>query len=408
MSLAALFFSRVFTTVIFMTYPACLPALTTAWGMSATEAGLVQTSFTSGFAISLLLTSWASDRVGAKRVFLLFTWLAALAAFGFAAFARSFELALVLIALVGISQGGTYTPAIMLVSQALPPERRGAGVGWVLAGMSAGYVGSIAISTGATATLGYQAAFLICALGPLLGALFAVVATRRTPNRKAARPAKGTQPGYAMLRDRRSLLLTVGYMGHCFELFGAWAWVPAFLTVSLTASFGSGAGPSAIGLGVAIALALHLSGFFASFSMGKASDRFGRRSVLVVVAAVGALCSLGFGWSGSWPPSLLLMFAALYGFATIGDSSVLSTAMTEAVPPDQLGRALGIRSILGIGLGAIAPAAFGAVLDASPPGWGWGWAFALLGIGGIVATACAALLPRAQSAGVLPRPLGIG
>jgi MFS family permease len=185
------------------------------------------------------------------------------------------------------------------------------------------------------------------------------------------------------------LLLTLGYMGHCWELFGMWGWAPAFLIASLGNRFALGA----VGLGIAIAAALHLSAFIASFSMGRASDRYGRRAVLLTIAVVGALCSFGFGWSGQLPALVLLGFAAVYGFAAIGDSSVLSTAMSEAVPASYLGRALAIRSILGIGIGAVAPLAFGAVLDLSAPGSGWGWAFVLLGGGGMVATVCAALLP---------------
>ena len=70
--------------------------------------------------------------------------------------------------------------------------------------------------------------------------------------------------------------------------------------------------------------------------------------------------------------------------------------MSEAVPSDYLGRALAVRSILGIGIGAAAPVAFGAVLDLSAPGQGWGWAFVLMGLGGLVATICAALLPASS------------
>jgi MFS family permease len=98
---------------------------------------------------------------------------------------------------------------------------------------------------------------------------------------------------------------------------------------------------------------------------------------------------------GDRPALALLGFAAVYGLAALGDPSVLSTAMSEAVPAAYLGRALAIRSIHGIGIGAAAPAAFGAVLDLSAPGHGWGWAFVLMGIGGVVATVCAALLPAA-------------
>jgi len=178
-------------------------------------------------------------------------------------------------------------------------------------------------------------------------------------------------------------------MGHCWELFGMWAWAPAFLIASLGDRFALGA----VGLGIAIAVALHLSAFFASFSLGQASDRYGRRAVLLAVAAVGTLCSFGFGWSGELAAPVLLGFAAVYGFAALGDSSVLSTAMSEAVPAAYLGRALALRSILGIGIGAAAPAAFGAVLDRAAPDQAWGWAFALLGLGGGLATVCAALLP---------------
>jgi MFS family permease len=131
--------------------------------------------------------------------------------------------------------------------------------------------------------------------------------------------------------------------------------------------------------------------------MGQASDRYGRRAVLLVLAIIGALCSFGFGWSGGMPPALLLAFTVLYGFVAVGDSGVLSTAMTEAVPGAYLGRALAVRSILGIGVGAVAPWAFGLVLDVSTEGGGgsgWGWAFVLMGAGGLIATVCAALLPR--------------
>jgi MFS family permease len=93
-----------------------------------------------------------------------------------------------------------------------------------------------------------------------------------------------------------------------------------------------------------------------------------------------------------------LVVGAIYAFSALGDSPVLSTAMTEAVKPAYLGAALAVRSLLGFGAGAIAPLAFGAILDATNPAGAtaseWGWAFVALGAGGLIATVCAWRLPR--------------
>ena len=83
----------------------------------------------------------------------------------------------------------------------------------------------------------------------------------------------------------------------------------------------------------------------------------------------------------------------VYYFCALGDSPVLSTALTETVEPSYLGSVLAVRSLLGFGAGGIAPIMFGAMLDlTNPPGTEpetWGWAFMVLGIGGIIATLCA-------------------
>ncbi|MCG8694536.1 MAG: MFS transporter, partial [Minwuiales bacterium] len=146
-NLPLLVLARVCTTAIFMTYPACLGALLVEWQMTGTRGGIVQASFTAGFALSLLLASYLCDRIGARRVFQAATLLSAVAALLFALFARSFETALLFAFLMGLSQGGTYTPAIMLVAANVAERRKASAVGWVLAGMSAGYVISIFLST---------------------------------------------------------------------------------------------------------------------------------------------------------------------------------------------------------------------------------------------------------------------
>ena len=389
-NLPLLVLARICTTTVFMTYPACLSVLLEQWQMTATRAGLVQTLFTAGLAVSLLGLSVLADRVGARRVFQWASAASALAALAFAAFARSFETAAPLMVLLGLSQGGTYTPAIMLAAANVPARRKAAAVGWVLAGMSAGYVVSIALSSGLLALYGYEAAFLGTAAVTLLGWAFGHVAVRHAQDRPARGRTATERPAaaHAGASTRRARLLTLGYIGHTWELLGAWAWIPAFLAAAVL----SDGAMSPIALGLWTAVALHLSGFFASFLSGHAADRFGARPVLVGFALAGLLCSLTIGWLPQLGAALLLALTALYGFATIGDSAVLSSAMTDAVAPDRLGRVLGLRSVLGVGAGALAPAAFGLALDHSPAALAWGMAFSTLALGGALALLCAVLL----------------
>jgi MFS family permease len=60
---------------------------------------------------------------------------------------------------------------------------------------------------------------------------------------------------------------------------------------------------------------------------------FGAKPVLVTFSLIGAACSLVIGWLSELHVALLLALVCIYGFAIIGDATVLFSAMTEAVPP---------------------------------------------------------------------------
>ena len=80
-----------------------------------------------------------------------------------------------------------------------------------------------------------------------------------------------------------------------------------------------------IEVGVWTAVTLHVSGFFGSFLSGYAADHFGAKPVLLTFSLVGAACSLLVGWPSELNVALLLALVWIYGFAIIGDSSVLSS-----------------------------------------------------------------------------------
>lgn len=379
---------RIFTYANFMVYAACLPILREQWTMSATQAGTVASGYMLGYTVSLVASSWLAERFGPRRIFVLSAVASVLTAIAFGFFARDYTSGLMLYTLAALTQGGNYTPAIMLMAERYRPEIRGSAVGWLIASTSMGYAFSLAVSGSLLAWGGYALAFIGTGLMPALGAVILWAALRRVPNTVHERQGE-MRLATALWRDANARRLVAGYTWHCWELLGMWAWAPAFLAASLVLS--GAASVQAAETASYLTATMHIVGAVASFTMGHLSDILGRRTVLLALAAVGGLLSLTLGWLVSWPVPILVALILIYGFVAIGDSPVLSTALTETVAPGYLGSALAIRSLLGFGAGAISPTVFGFVLDLAGRSENaaaavWGPAFMVFAIGGLGAT----------------------
>ena len=129
-----------------MMFAGALPTIRSEWQLDAASAGTVQTVFSLTNALALLVASWWCDSLGARRVYQLFSWLGAAALMLFAVFAHSYAGALVLMAFVGLTQGGAYTPALLLAMGMNGPARRGYAIGMMLAASSLGYFLSVFIA----------------------------------------------------------------------------------------------------------------------------------------------------------------------------------------------------------------------------------------------------------------------
>ena len=385
--LMAICIGRIFMYMNFMVYAACLPILRSEWGMSATQAGSIASGFSICYAASLAVASWLSDHFGARRIFVLsaVTSVATSLVFGF--FARDYLTTLLFYSLIGVTQGGVYTPGIVLMAERFPVVRRGSAVGWFIASTSLGFASSLAVSGLLIALGGYKFAFIGTGILPSAGALILWITLRRTPN-IVHDLSTGISLTAVLKNERNVRSLVAGYTWHCWELLGMWAWAPAFLAASLV--FSGTASIQSAELAAYCVAAMHIVGAVASPTMGHLSDLLGRRAVLTGLGAAGALLSMIFGWLIAAPLPILVGLMLIYGFVVIGDSPVLSAAITEAVAPNRLGSVLAIRSLLGFGAGAISPVAFGLVLDHLRFGdhvaSAWGPAFMVFAIGGFGAT----------------------
>ena len=378
--------ARVASTLVSLSYAAALPVLRGAWGMTAAQAGLIQSAYQLGYSLSLVGTSAAADRVGARRVFLGSHLAGAACAVLFGAFAHDFTSALLLYGLLGLVSGGGYTPGLMLVAARFEGPRRGRAMGLFLGATSLGNAASVALAGFLVSTLGWRSAFLLTALGPLVGVACAILVVRGVVEPPRGGGGAGTFSGVReTLANRPGMLAIWAYTAHAWELLGMWGWTPAFLAACAAA--GGAAPGAAVAMGANLTAGSHLVGLLSSSVSGALSDRWGRTGVSFGLLVVSTVCSFSIGWLVGQPLGLIMMVGIVYAFTIVGDSAVYSTALSELVPARILGTALALRSLIGYTAGALAPAAFGVALDATnPPGVPpqvWGWAFASLGVGAL-------------------------
>jgi MFS family permease len=384
--LAALCSSRVLSATWFVAYSAVLPLTQADWNLSGREAGMIQAAFHLGYLTSLFIVGFITDHYGAKRAYLATGVAAWLSPFVFVLYADGFWSAFWLHALTGLCQGGAYTPALALINDNVPRERRGRAMGFLIAGSSAGYAVCLLAAGAALRHTDWRGALTVIAAMPVLSWVLGLAILRQTPNQVHARPAGESLLSAlpAVWRNRRGMLSVWGYSFHNWELLGMWAWLPAFLTAALLAGGGS---PENALLFAALTYAANILG---SIVGGTMADRWGRTQTILLWSSVSLVLSFSIGWLMALPFVLLVAIACLYNFSGIADSSTHSTVLAESVPSHYLGVAYAVRSVIGFGMGVISPVVFGWALDLAGGGrtsgdtFAWGIAWMTLGIGGLL------------------------
>jgi MFS family permease len=382
--------SRVGFSLIFTVYSALLPVLMGAWHMSAAQAGLVQSGWHVGYLVSLFAAGLLTDRIGARKTFLVMSGGACVSAVLFALLSNGFWSALALYCLTGAVSGGSYTPVLALIAQRYGPAKRGGAMGWYLAAGSFGYAVSLIACAVLAPWAGWRAGLALSAIATTAGAALGWIALRGTrdtvPHPSALLPWLTSA---RQLSQNKPALLAIGsYSFHSWELLGMWAWLPAFLVAAAAHGGDVSAGPLAIGVG--IAGLTHLVAVIGSIAGGTLSDRIGRTRVILIMSCLSLACSFSFGWMLGAALWLITAVAIVYNLSAIGDSSVFSTVLSETVPPSQIGFAFSVRSVLGFGMGAISPWVFGVVLDWAsvglnePDRQAWGLAWCSIGVGALL------------------------
>jgi MFS family permease len=377
---------------------AILPQLMEHWAVETGDAAWLTMAVQIGFVIGAFTSIYfrLADRLAPRYLFAGGAFAGALTTALVAVGGVTFGQAVLLRLVTGFALAAVYPIGMKLITTWMK-EDRGLGMG-ILTGALAIGCASPNLVRGLGGVADWRMVVLAVAALAAVGGLLVLVGGKSGPY---AAPATTFRPQdvTALWRNRGVRLANLGYLGHMWESYAMWTWIPLFLLEAYRlADSGSWLGSAPESAAALAAFAVVAIGGLGSFWGGKLADRWGRARLTIVSMLASGSCALLIGFFFHQNPWLLTAIALVWGVVVVADSGQFSVVISEYSPRATVGTALTMQLSMGFILALVSIRIIPFIVQSM----GWQGAFALLALGPALGSWAMWRLDRAPHATNLP------
>jgi MFS family permease len=373
----------------FACYAVVLTTLQDEWHLSNLQSGLIASAFFLGYMLMVPLATALTDRLDAKKVYLVGGLSATFGLLGMGLFAYNFWTALVFMALNGAGLAGTYMPGLKILSDRIKTGELTRHIAFYTAFFGIGTGFSYLCSGWILDALGWRYVFGLIALGPLTAFLIVLIFIPALTHEKWQGPIQirlrdifPVDKWRLALEDKTASGFIFGYTAHSLELFASRSWIVAFFGFCAITS-----GESFLITATTLAGLINFFGVPSSIIGNEIALKIGRQKWICFVMLSSAVFGVALALSTGQSWWLIIALAVGHTIFIMADSATLTAGLVVSAQENIKGAAMGLHSLMGFGGGLLGPAIFGFILDLTgsrASQISWVWAYAAVVIWGVL------------------------